>query len=146
MKIQVPYKVLAEAPWSAPEYQSKGASGFDLHANLTRAIELAPGNHHTISTGVALQIPEGFEVQIRSRSGLAAKHGIEVIFGTVDQDYRGEIKVHLVNRGKAHYVIGPGDRIAQGVLCPVARASFVLVDELDVTGRNKNGFGSTGYR
>ncbi len=147
MRIQVPYQVVAVEPViSTPEYKSFGAAGFDFQASIDRHIELAPGNHHTIPTGIALQIPEGFEVQVRSRSGLAVKHGIEVVMGTIDQDYRGEILVHVVNRGKQNYVIEPGARIAQGVLSPVAQASFVLVTKLEPTKRGKRGFGSTGYK
>lgn len=146
MRIQVPYKVIGDDPVvSTPEYKSFGAAGFDFQANIDRHLELGVGNHHTIPTGIALQIPEGFEIQIRSRSGLATKHGIEVILGTVDQDYRGEIKVVLVNRGKQSFVIAPGMRIAQGILSPVAQASFVLVETLERTQRGKNGLGSTGY-
>src|SRR5207302_1331491 len=127
-------------------YKTQGASGFDLCAAIDRPVELGPGNRHTISTGLAFEIPEGFELQIRPRSGLAFNHGVLTSFGTIDSDYRGEVKLNMFNHSKHPYVIAPGERIAQAVLCPVIRAEFEIVDELSQTHRGNGGFGSTGMK
>ena len=119
-------------------------------ANLARRaaedVTLAPGARHAVATGIAVAIPHGFEIQVRPRSGLALKHGITVpnTPGTIDSDYRGEVKVILINHGSDAFEIRRGDRIAQLVLAPVTRASWLPVDELDETERGEGGFGSTG--
>jgi len=127
-----------------PAYATDGAAGMDVLA--AEDVTLAPGARHAVATGLALAIPPGFEIQVRPRSGLALKHGITVpnTPGTIDSDYRGELKVILINHGAANFAVRRGDRIAQLVLAPVTRASWLPVDELDETARGEGGFGSTG--
>ena len=127
-----------------PEYATPGAAGMDVLA--AEDAVLAPGARHAVATGLAVAIPHGFEIQVRPRSGLALKHGITVpnAPGTIDSDYRGELKVILINHGAEPFAIRRGDRIAQLVLAPVTRASWLAVDELDQTLRGEGGFGSTG--
>ena len=127
-----------------PSYATPGAAGMDVVA--AEDLVLAPGARHAIATGFAMAIPHGYEVQVRPRSGLALKHGISVpnTPGTIDSDYRGELKVILINHGQAPFEVRRGDRIAQLVLSPVVRASWLKVDELDETSRGEGGFGSTG--
>ena len=129
-----------------PEYKTKGSSGMDLMANIKDAVFLKPGKSDIIPTGIAISIPVGYEIQIRPRSGLAAKKKITVLNapGTIDADYRGEIKVILINLGNEEFKINPNDRIAQMVLCPVIKAELDEVDELQNTKRGEGGFGSTG--
>ena len=129
-----------------PEYKTKGSSGMDLMANIKDAVFLKSGKSDIIPTGIAISIPVGYEIQIRPRSGLAAKKKITVLNtpGTIDADYRGEIKVILINLGNEEFKINPNDRIAQMVLCPVIKAELVEVDELQNTKRGEGGFGSTG--
>ncbi len=129
-----------------PTYESPQASGFDLRAQLAAPIVLGPGQRQLVPTGLALEIPGGFEVQIRPRSGWAAKKGVTVVNapGTIDADYRGEIKVALVNLGQETVEIQDQDRIAQGVLCPVFQAEFLEAEDLSSTSRGAGGFGSTG--
>jgi len=129
-----------------PEYASTGAAGADLAAGVDDELVLAPGSRLAIPTGLVLAIPEGFEGQVRPRSGLALRFGITVANapGTVDSDYRGEVKVILVNLGDEPFVVRRGDRIAQLVIAPVVRAGFVELGELSATGRGEGGFGSTG--
>ncbi len=129
-----------------PRYMSEHASGFDLQACLTQDVQLVPGQRVLIPTGLRLAIPVGFEGQVRPRSGLAARHGVTVLNtpGTVDSDYRGEICVILINLGSEPYTISHGDRVAQLVIAPTARAELVEVESLDATGRGEGGFGSTG--
>ena len=129
-----------------PEYKTRGSSGMDLMANIKDAVFLKPGKSDIIPTGIAISIPVGYEIQIRPRSGLAAKKKITVLNapGTIDADYRGEIKVILINLGNEEFKINPNDRIAQMVLCPVIKAELVEVDELQNTKRGEGGFGSTG--
>ncbi|SEG44207.1 dUTP diphosphatase [Bosea lathyri] len=129
-----------------PAYESTGAAGMDLRAAVDAPLVLPPGGRALVPTGLALQLPEGFEAQVRPRSGLAAKHGVTVLNapGTVDSDYRGEVKVILINHGQEPFTIGRGDRIAQMVIAPVTRGVFVEVDALDQTTRGEGGFGSTG--
>jgi dUTP pyrophosphatase len=133
-----------EAP--LPRYQTEGAAGMDLHAALAAPLTLAPGDRALIPTGWAVAIPPGFEGQVRPRSGLALRHGVTVLNapGTVDADYRGEMKVLLVNHGRDPFHVAAGDRIAQLVICPVARATLRRVDGLDATTRGEGGYGSTG--
>ncbi|SDG98194.1 dUTP diphosphatase [Sulfitobacter delicatus] len=130
-----------------PAYETTGAAGADLRANLPGgAVTLAPGARALISTGVHMAIPEGFEVQVRPRSGLALKHGITLINspGTIDSDYRGVVGVILGNTGQEAFTVEHGMRIAQMVVAPVLQAGFDLVDGLDETPRGSGGFGSTG--
>jgi dUTP pyrophosphatase len=109
-------------------------------------VDLAPGARHAVATGLAMAIPEGFEVQVRPRSGLALKHGVTVpnTPGTIDSDYRGELKVIMINLGAETFSVRRGDRVAQLVIAPVTRASWLEVDTLDETARGEGGFGSTG--
>jgi dUTP pyrophosphatase len=127
-----------------PAYATDHAAGMDVVA--AEDLILAPGARHAVATGFAIAIPEGFEVQVRPRSGLALKHGITCLNtpGTIDADYRGEVKVILANLGDAPFAIARGDRIAQLVPAPVQRAAFVEVERLDDTARGAGGFGSTG--
>ena len=129
-----------------PRYQTAGAAGMDLHAALEAPITLAPGARVLVPTGLAFAIPNGWEGQVRPRSGLAAKHGVTVINapGTIDSDYRGEVGVVLVNHGQAPFVITQGERIAQIVFAPYAQATLDEVDALDETARGAGGYGSTG--
>lgn len=127
-----------------PAYATAGAAGMDIVA--AEDCTLAPGARHAVSTGFALAIPAGYEVQVRPRSGLAIKHGITCLNtpGTIDSDYRGEVKVILVNLGQEPFAIGRGERIAQLVPAPVLRATLDEVTTLDETARGSGGFGSTG--
>ena len=129
-----------------PKYETQGASGVDISANINEDLTLATNESILVPTGIAVSIPQGFEIQIRPRSGLAAKKGISVLNtpGTIDADYRGEIKVILINHGNEPFVIRNGDRIAQMVVCPIVQAKFEEVDELSDTERGSGGFGSTG--
>lgn len=129
-----------------PAYASAGAAGMDVVA--AEDLVLAPGERHAVATGFAIAIPTGFEVQVRPRSGLALKHGITCLNtpGTIDSDYRGEVKVILANLGSAPFPIARGDRIAQLVPAPVLHATFEEVAGLDATARGGGGFGSTGRR
>ena len=129
-----------------PRYQSAHAAGLDLVADIETALEIAPMARAAVSTGIALEIPPGFEGQVRPRSGRALAEGLTLINspGTVDADYRGELKVLLVNLGSAVVTILPGDRIAQLVIAPVVRADLVEVTELEPSSRGSGGFGHTG--
>ncbi|MGE0231527.1 MAG: dUTP diphosphatase [Flavobacteriaceae bacterium] len=129
-----------------PAYESAGAAGMDLRAAIDAPLTLRPGERTLLPTGVAIALPAGFEAQVRPRSGLAARHGITVLNspGTIDCDYRGEIKVPLINHGDADFVVRRGERIAQMVVAPVARAALTEVASLDETARGAEGFGSTG--
>ena len=131
-----------------PKYETSGSSGMDLAANVDSDINIDPGKTSIIPTGLALSIPKGFEVQIRPRSGLAAKQKISVLNtpGTIDADYRGEIKVILINLGHEPFRVEKGLRIAQMVLCPIVQAQLKEVDDLSETERGKGGFGSTGTK
>lgn len=127
-----------------PAYATPGAAGMDVLA--AEDVMLAPGARHAVATGLAMAIPAGFELQVRPRSGLALKHGISLANapGTIDSDYRGELKVILVNLGQESFAVARGDRIAQLVLAPVTRGMWEEVDDLDATARGLGGFGSTG--
>ena len=129
-----------------PKYQSAHASGMDLHAAVDEPLTLAPGAISLIPTGLRIAVPPGFEAQIRPRSGLALKHGITVMNtpGTIDADYRGEVKIILGNLSSTPFVINRGERICQMVLCPVVQAKLEVVAELDTTTRGDGGFGHTG--
>ena len=131
---------------SLPKYATDGSSGMDLAADIDSEIEIAPGKTVIIPTGLAVSVPKNFEMQIRPRSGLAAKKQITVLNtpGTIDSDYRGELKVILINLSDKIFKIEKGLRIAQIVLCPVIKAKFKEVDSLEETKRGSGGFGSTG--
>jgi dUTP pyrophosphatase len=131
-----------------PAYQSDDAAGMDLMADTTTPIQLRPGERALVPTGLAVAIPSGFEAQIRPRSGLALRNGVTLLNspGTIDADYRGEVQVLLVNLGTMDFVVHRGDRIAQLVVAPVARAQWREVEELDDTTRGEGGFGHTGLR
>ena len=133
---------------SLPKYETSGSSGMDLAANIDANINIDPGKTAIIPTGLALSIPKGFEVQIRPRSGLAAKQKISVLNtpGTIDADYRGQIKVILINLGHEPFRVEKGLRIAQMVVCPIVQAQLKEVDDLSETERGKGGFGSTGTK
>ena len=138
--------ILIEDEELIPMYATEGAAGADLKAYLKEPLIILPGLPVLVPTGIKVAIPEGFEIQVRPRSGLAFNHQITVLNtpGTIDEDYRGEIKVILINHGKEPFTILPGMRIAQIVLAPVFRASFVLSEGLEVTSRGSGGFGHTG--
>jgi dUTP pyrophosphatase len=131
-----------------PKYETSGSSGMDIAAYIEQEVTINPGDKALIPTGFSLSIPQGFEVQIRPRSGLAAKQSITVLNtpGTIDADYRGEIKVILINLGKEKFSVKKGERIAQMVVCPVIQARLEEVKELSVTDRGVGGFGSTGAK
>ncbi|MBT0955906.1 dUTP diphosphatase [Alphaproteobacteria bacterium KMM 3653] len=136
-----------------PSYATAGAAGADVRANFApdmreAGVLLAPGARALIPTGFAMEIPAGFEVQVRPRSGLALKHGVTLANapGTIDADYRGPLGVILINHGEAPFGVGHGDRIAQLVIAPVVQARFEVVEGLDSTARGAGGFGSTGVR
>ena len=133
---------------SLPRYETEGSSGMDLAANVEEPIDINPGKTSIIPTGISLSIPKNYELQIRPRSGLAAKNQISVLNtpGTIDADYRGEIKVILINLGKKIFRVEKGARIAQMVLCPVIKATLKEVDTLEKTKRGTGGFGSTGTK
>ena len=129
-----------------PSYKTSGASGMDLIAFIKKKIIINPGSREIIPTGISLVIPKNYEIQIRPRSGLAAKKGISVLNtpGTIDSDYRGEIKIILINLSKESFVVKSGDRIAQMILCPIAKGKLQEVKNLPKTIRGRRGFGSTG--
>ena len=145
-KIKV--KVINKSGNDLPEYKTPQSAGMDLRANIDEAVTLEPLSRRLVKTGLFIALPEGYEAQIRPRSGLALKHGITVLNtpGTVDADYRGEIMVLLVNLSNISFIINPGDRIAQMVIARHEQAEFALVDELDDTERGEGGMGHTGIR
>ena len=130
----------------APRYMTDGAAGMDVCAAVAEPVTVPPGGRVLVPTGYALAIPAGFEGQVRPRSGLALKHGVVLpnAPGTIDSDYRGELKVILANLGTEPFVVNRGDRIAQLVIAPVTRADLLLVDDLDTSARGEGGFGHTG--
>ena len=138
----VPLPALVDADGSLPEYASAGAAGADLRAS--EAVEIAPGARAAVPTGVRLQIPPGHVGLVWPRSGLAVRHGIDTLAGVIDNDYRGEVRVVLVNHGDAPFRIAPGDRVAQLLVQRVERAAFTAVAQVDETDRGGGGFGSTG--
>ena len=129
-----------------PDYQTDRAAGMDLRASITNSIVIKPGKSTLVPTGLAMSLPGGYEAQVRPRSGLAAKFGVTVLNspGTIDSDYRGEVKVILINHGDEPFEINDGDRIAQMVIASVVQATVIAVEELDTTTRGAGGFGSTG--
>ncbi|SMY06018.1 dUTP diphosphatase [Flavimaricola marinus] len=148
--VQITWLDGADQTLPLPEYKTPGAAGADICANFPPeardGIEIAPGARALIPTGLAVAVPEGFEMQLRPRSGLALKHGITLPNspGTIDADYRGPLGVIVMNAGDAPFHIGHGDRIAQAVIAPVVQARFQVVGSLDETDRGQGGFGSTG--
>tara|TARA_B100000686_G_C16121280_1_gene632746 strand:+ start:66 stop:506 length:441 start_codon:yes stop_codon:yes gene_type:complete len=131
-----------------PKYETSGSSGMDISANLDKEVEIFPGEKAIIPSGFSLSIPQGFEIQIRPRSGLAAKSGISVLNtpGTIDADYIGEIKIILINLSKEKFTVQNGMRIAQMIVSPVVQAKLEEVEELPKTSRGSGGFGSTGIK
>jgi dUTP pyrophosphatase len=147
--VRVTLKWLAHgAGLPLPRQQTAGAAGLDLAAAIgaEEIVTIAPGDYAMVPTGLAIALPEGFEAQIRPRSGLAARHGVTVLNspGTVDADYRGEVKILLINHGREPFSLRRGERVAQMVVAPVSAVEMVVVDELDETGRGTGGHGSTG--
>ncbi len=129
-----------------PYYASKGAAGMDLTAGIEEPVELKPFERKLIPTGIIIELPEGYEAQIRPRSGLSIKHGITLIncVGTIDEDYRGELCIPLVNLSDTTYVVQPGDRVAQMIVAPVQKVEVAEVEKTNATVRAAGGFGSTG--
>ena len=148
MRIEMMWDAGADQSLGLPSYASAGAAGADLRANFSDRVELvlAAGARALVPTGLRFAIPEGFEVQIRPRSGLALKHGITLpnAPGTIDSDYRGALGVIVLNAGQESFMIAHGDRVAQMIVAPVVRADFELVEQLSETARGEGGFGSTG--
>ena len=144
--VPVKMKRLANFKGDLPAYQTSLASGFDVRAQVDESVRLAPGGRMLVPTGLSFEIPPGYEIQARPRSGLAIKQGISLLNtpGTIDADYRGEVKIILVNLGLETVEIKDQDRIAQLVLCPVVQADFQIVEELADSARGAGGFGSTG--
>lgn len=143
----VPVKVIADSEdVEKPSYASEEAAGADIRAHLSENFTVMPGHSALIPTGLRFEIPKGYEIQIRPRSGLAFKHQVTVLNtpGTIDSDYRGELKVLLINHGDEPFVVTPNMRVAQCILAPVVQAEFVDAKELAATGRGEGGFGHTG--
>jgi dUTP pyrophosphatase len=145
-KVRVGVKKLDNFSGDLPQYESIAASGFDLRAQVTETICLEPGQRTLVPTGLAFEIPIGYEIQIRPRSGLAVRQGLSMVNtpGTIDADYRGEVKVIVINHGQEAIKIENHERIAQAVLCPIFQAEFEEKSELSDTSRGAGGFGSTG--
>lgn len=141
-------KILNYSSNENPSYETNHAAGMDLRANLENPVEIKPLGRDMIPTGLSIELPEGYEAQVRPRSGLAAKHGITVLNspGTIDADYRGEIKVILINLSDKPFVINHGDRIAQMIIAKHERATWINVDVLNVSERGEGGFGHTGVK
>ena len=138
--------VKATAGGALPEYETEGAAGMDLRANLEVPLVLPPGGRALVPTGLRIELPIGYEAQVRARSGLAAKYGIGLVngIGTIDSDYRGEILICLINHGEEAFTVNNGDRVAQLVFAGYARARVVIADSLADTERGEGGFGHTG--
>lgn len=139
-------KIINKSANALPAYATEGSSGMDIRADLQESKTLQPFERALIPTGIFIELPGGYEAQIRPRSGLAIKHGITCINspGTIDADYRGEIKIALINLSQEEQVINSGDRIAQMVIQKVEKIAWKIADELEITGRNAGGFGHTG--
>jgi dUTP pyrophosphatase len=144
LRIQISRAGAGDLP--LPAYQTSGSAGMDLAAAIDGDVAIPPGEWRLISTGIRVAIPEGFEGQVRPRSGIALRHGVTVLNapGTIDSDYRGEVKVALINHGKEPFVVRRGERVAQLLVSPVARAEWEPVADLDATARGEGGHGSTG--
>ena len=141
-------KVVKNNEFKLPKYETKGSAGVDLQANVENTVVLKPMERALVPTGLFIELPEGYEAQVRARSGLAIKHGISLVngIGTIDSDYRGEIKVILINLGDKDFTINSGDRIAQMVFIKHEQADFELVEELESSERGAGGFGHTGVK
>ena len=141
-------KIVNRSKYSTPEYATAQAAGVDLRASIEEPIVLSSLERAMVPTGIYIELPEGYEAQVRPRSGLAAKHGISIVNapGTIDADYRGEIKVILVNLSKDDFTINPGERIAQMVIARYEKVEWVEVEELSDSERGAGGFGSTGKK
>jgi dUTP pyrophosphatase len=139
-------RIINKSGFDLPKYETSGAAGFDIRASIKSEDVIRPGETVIVPTGLYVAVPKGYELQIRGRSGLAMKHAISITHGvgTIDSDYRGEIKVFLTNHGLLPFDIKPGDRVAQGIVAPVVQAELEEVKELDETERGTGGFGSTG--
>jgi dUTP pyrophosphatase len=139
-------KIINKGICPLPSYETAGAAGMDVRANLSSTVYVLPGERMLVPTGLYLEIPAGLECQVRPRSGLALKKGITVLNtpGTIDSDYRGEVGVILMNHSKENFTIEPNDRIAQLVFCPVIQVTFIETDALESSDRGTGGFGSTG--
>jgi dUTP pyrophosphatase len=144
----IPIKIVNKSSNEIPAYTTAGAAGLDIRANINEPLSLKSLERVLVPTGLFIEIPEGYEAQIRPRSGLASKQGITCLNtpGTIDSDYRGEIKVILINLSAENQVINPGDRIAQMVINKIERAEWELVEELNETPRGEGGFGHTGIK
>lgn len=143
-KLEIP--IFIEDEECLPFYATRGASGADVKARLTESLTILPGCSAAVPTGIKVAIPEGYEIQVRPRSGLAFKNQITVLNtpGTIDADYRGEIQIILINHGKENFIVNPGMRIAQLIVTPVIQADFVIADCLSETKRGEGGFGHSG--
>lgn len=143
---EIDIEIIKEESAELPSYGSTGASGADVKAHISEAVDIPPGETRLFPTGLRFAIPHGYELQIRPRSGLALKHGISVLNtpGTIDADYRGEVCIILVNFGKETFTVTPGMRIAQFVFAPVVQANFITAEALVTTERGSGGFGHTG--
>ena len=141
-------KVINRSAYDLPQYETAFAAGLDVRANITESITLGPLERTLVPTGLFIELPEGYEMQVRPRSGLAAKHGLSLVNapGTIDADYRGEIKVILVNLSNTPYELKPGERVAQLVVSQFTRVEWEPVEELGETERGAGGFGSTGVK
>lgn len=141
-------KVINRSAYDLPQYETALAAGLDVRANITESITLGPLERTLVPTGLFIELPEGYEMQVRPRSGLAAKHGLSLVNapGTIDADYRGEIKVILVNLSNTPYELKPGERVAQLVVSQFTRIEWEPVEELGETERGAGGFGSTGVK
>lgn len=130
-----------------PQYATEGSAGMDLKALLDESVTLKPLERKLIPTGFSIELPNGYEAQVRPRSGMSIKHGITLVncVGTIDEDYRGEVCVPIINLSSEEYTINNGDRIAQMIISPVTRAKMIEVEETTLTARSSGGFGSTGY-
>ncbi|MCB1212946.1 MAG: dUTP diphosphatase [Chlamydiia bacterium] len=146
MTQKISVRVVAKNPKLIPFYASHGAAGADVRAFLDEPVTISPGSCALIPTGLFFAIPEGYEIQVRPRSGLALKEQVTVLNtpGTIDSDYRGELCVILMNHGKKDFIVEPSMRVAQIIVAPVVQAEFTCVEELDETVRGANGFGHTG--
>lgn len=141
-------KIVNKSAYETPEYATEQSAGMDLKANITESIVLKPLGRAMVPTGLYIALEEGYEAQVRPRSGLAAKYGITVLNapGTIDADYRGEVKVILANLSDEEFTVNPGERIAQMVVAKYAQVEWEEVEVLDETGRGEGGFGSTGRK
>lgn len=141
-------KILNKSRFDIPQYATLHSAGMDLRANIEESITISPLARALVPTGLYIELPEGHEAQIRPRSGLAAKHGIGIVNspGTIDSDYRGEIKIILVNLSNEEFVLNPGERIAQMIVAKFERVEWIPVDRLEESSRGEGGFGSTGKK